>query len=116
MSKDGTNSVFILTRKIGGFYKLLNFTDEIGKDRKDLNTFKRMYKNVTLFFKKGEQTTLLEEIKSSYIKKINPQPTPNYKIITMDLETKEINNKMEPVCVSIYIGGDQDPIIKSFAI
>jgi hypothetical protein len=75
-----------------------------------------MYNSVTLFFIKGIQKTRLEEIKTDFIKKINLQSEPNYKIITMDLETCEINNKLEPVCFSIYIGGDKTPIIKSFGI
>jgi hypothetical protein len=116
MQNDDRNSVFLLTSKLGGYFKLFNFVDEIGRDYKDLTTFKRMYKNVTLFFKKGIQKTRLEEIKTDYIKKIDKQSKPNYKIIAMDLETREINQKLEPVCISIYIGGDKSPQIKSFAI
>jgi hypothetical protein len=33
----------------------------------------------------------------------------------MDLETREINDKMEVFCISVYIGGKQNEI-KSFKI
>ena len=123
------NIVYISIKKIGGLYELLHFRDEVWKDSRDLYTFKRFYKNTTLYFHKGIQVLLLEVIKCDFIKKLKPQKTPNLKIITMDLETREVDvdkvvvdkktqeeivvksKKLEPVCISVFIGADKPKII-----
>jgi hypothetical protein len=113
--------VLISVQKIGGLYEVLRFRDEILKDPRDLYSFKRFYKNTTIYFKKGIQVLLLEAIKCDFIKKLKAQKEPKFKIITMDLETREVAKDdrtkiMQPVCISIYIGGESDHKIISFKI
>jgi hypothetical protein len=115
------NVVYILVQKIGGLYEVLKFRDEILEDSRDLYTFKRVYKNTTIYFKKGIKVLILEMIKCTFITKLKEQKEPKFKIITMDLETREVikddkTKRMEPVCISIYIGGESNHQIISFKI
>jgi hypothetical protein len=112
------NVVYISVQKIGGLYEVLKFRDEILEDS---NTFKRVYKNTTIYFKNGIKVYLLEMIKCKFIQKLKEQKEPKFNIITMDLETREVikdekTKRMEPVCISLYIGGESEHKIISFKI
>jgi hypothetical protein len=100
------NFVTVYEKRLMGSIKILSFMDKLRviKNKIDYRTFERIFDDHTVYFLKGEVKLTTEEIKCKFIEKIKPHKTPNNKVITMDLETREINKRLEPVCVSIYDG------------
>jgi hypothetical protein len=82
---------------------ILSFKDFI-KDIGNLSTFERIVNNQKNIFEDGK--LIYKEIlrKVPFLKKINPSIYISKNIITMDLETRVIDNKIEPYCISIYDG------------
>jgi hypothetical protein len=89
---------------------LLQFMDVLRNGKKDLTTFTRLIKNQFYIFENGELIVKKINRKVTFLQKIKKDIFPSDKYITMDLETKEIDNKLVPYCVSIYDG----EISKSF--
>jgi hypothetical protein len=100
------NFVTVYEKRLIGSVKLFSFMDKLRVINKkvDYKTFDRIFDDKSIYFIKGEIKLNVEDIKCKYIEKIKPTKEPNNKVITMDLETREINKKLEPVCVSIYDG------------
>jgi len=100
------NFVTVYEKRLMGSIKIFSFVDKLKviKNKIDYRTFERIFDDHTIYFLKGDVKLTAEEIKCKYIEKIKPHKTPNNKVITMDLETREINEKLDPVCVSIYDG------------
>jgi len=88
---------------------LLSFKDTMN-DKSDLSTFTRTIKRQEYIFEEGK--LLLKKIEKN-VKFLSSKKKDKYlsdKIITMDLETRTINERMSAYCVSIYDG----KIFKSF--
>lgn len=77
-------------------------------ERSHLNTFKREItenKNTkTFYYIDGKIILSLEDKKVKYIKGIAKDSSTTPKILTLDLETRDIANKKIPICMSIYDG------------
>lgn len=121
--QDNSNLVSIFINRIGGLLLLSSFTDTTLSDPDDLYTFKRELEKRTIYYNKGEQICFIENIVKinwNFIKKFKiPRDKggkalpPSNRVITMDLETREIDSKMEAVCLSIsYV----DRSVKTFGI
>jgi DNA polymerase type B, organellar and viral len=100
------NFVTVYEKRLMGSIKVFSFMDKLRVINKkiDYRTFERIFDDHTIYFLKGEVKLTVEDVKCKYIEKIKPHKKPNNKVITMDLETREINKKLDPVCVSIYDG------------
>lgn len=114
-----SNVISVTAKQLGGNSNLLNFIDTVIKPNMKMNTFKRISDGVTLYFKKGVKELLTQEVEVKFFRGINKQPIPENNIITMDLETREINDKgdikMEVVCLSLYtVEKDGNEILKTF--
>jgi hypothetical protein len=113
------NIISVFYKRIG---RPIYFTDERESD--DLTTFTRTFSNISYKFNRGVQVLFKQLFdKIEFIDILKPHKTPRFKFITMDLETKEKDGKLIPVCISIYIPNDStknsggvDSIIKTFAI
>lgn len=95
------------------FYRdkeILKFKDKYDTSSKSDNTFVRTMDNSELHFYNGKCEFIKEYIKSSYIKGKLTDISIKNNIITLDLETRNINNVMHVISASIYDGS----IIKSF--
>jgi len=82
---------------------LLNFKDTMN-DKSNLNTFTRTINNQEFIFEDGE--LLIKKIKKkvSFLSKVKRNMSNSKNFITMDLETRIINEIMSSYCVSIYDG------------
>lgn len=82
---------------------LLTFKDTMN-DKSNLSTFTRIVKNHKYIFEDGE--LILKKIKKkvSFLSKIKRNMNNSKNFITMDLETRVINEIMSSYCVSIYEG------------
>jgi len=88
---------------------LLSFTDTM-LDKNDLTTFSRKFKNQEYVFNEGDLILKKLDRKVQYLKRIIRDSYLKEKFITMDLETRVINEVMTSYCVSIYDG----KVFKSF--
>lgn len=82
---------------------LFSFKDTM-LDVNDLSSFKREIKNQTYIFDKGELQLKKVNRKVRYISSIKPSVFLDDKIMTMDLETRNINGTLTPYCICIYDG------------
>jgi hypothetical protein len=82
---------------------LFSFEDHI-ENTNDLYTFKRIINNEEYHFINGEMVYKSVSRKVKYLKKVGISLYRTEKFITMDLETRTIDGKMEPICLSIYNG------------
>lgn len=86
---------------------VVKFTD-ILLNTGDLSEFKRRINNHTYYFKDGKVLYKEFTYKKPYIPKlgrrINYDREKDFKVITMDLETRSINGKISPYACSIYDG------------
>jgi hypothetical protein len=82
---------------------LLSFKDVLN-DKSNLSTFTRTIKNHEYIFEEGE--LIVKKIKKDvqFLTKINRSMHNSKNFITMDLETRVINEVMSSYCVSIYDG------------
>lgn len=106
--RDG-NRVEIVRVRFGEETILESFTDrrKIAGARYtlDRNSFARTKSDGTvLIYRQNKLAISLSEVKADFIEPLRPQSAPNMKILTMDLETRDIAGQLEPVCVSIYDG------------
>jgi hypothetical protein len=106
--KDNMNFVSIYEKRLTGKLQLFTFVDVLRLNKNaakpDYQTFNRVFNDKIISFVNGEISLNVDDIKCKYIDNIQKQGSPNNKIITMDLETREINGVLDPVCVSIYDG------------
>lgn len=73
------------------------------RDSSDLTTFTRSYKNITYKYCKGVQTLytrLVERIR--FISKLAPQKPPKHRFIAADMETRQIDRVLTPICISFF--------------
>ena len=90
--------------------EILNFNDKYDSNSQNYNTFVRTIGNSVLYYKNGKCEFIKQSLKSTYLKgKITDISIKN-NFITMDLETRKINNVMHVITASIYDGSN----IKSF--
>lgn len=82
---------------------LLSFKDTMN-DKEDLSTFTRSLKNQKYIFKEGILCLKMIEKISQFLKKVGASMYLSRKFITMDLETRVIEEKMSSYCVSLYDG------------
>ena len=106
---DGDNNYFIYVMIRGTV--IFTIKDTLDRDRADylhLNTFKREItenKNTkTFYFIDGKLILSLGDKKVKYIKGIAKHLNNTPKILTLDIETRDIGNKKIPICMSIYDG------------
>lgn len=92
-----------------GFGRPIIFVDKIHDTNPHM--FTRTFKGGLAFqysdgvvIEKSQQTT-----KQKFIKSLLPQAAPNNKVITMDLETREVNGSIHPICISVYM----DPAVQT---
>lgn len=115
--KFGENFVMVTIKDISSERIIRQFTDKLTRT-KNLDTFKRMLSNMTIWYVKGVQKFYTQHLKVQFIKKLVNKRELKLNIITMDLETCIKDNKMVPVLFSIYIGKtvNSEALIKSFPI
>uniref|UniRef100_UPI0030E2B40F DNA polymerase n=1 Tax=Daedaleopsis nitida TaxID=1140402 RepID=UPI0030E2B40F len=109
---------------------VVEFQDEL-LNTGDLSDFKRIINNYTYYFKDGEVVYKEFTYKKNYIPKlgrrINYNREKDFKVITMDLETRCINGVISPYACSIYDGkefkffyiseyGNSDALLKACII
>jgi len=82
---------------------VLTFTDIRG-DKYDLNTFSRIQKNKKYFFERGKLLVHMNVKNIKFLGKVKAQLHNSKNFLTMDLETRIINQVMSSYCVSIYDG------------
>ena len=95
---------------------ILSFYDYIDNPN-DLSTFRRVIDKTEYQFIDGKLVSNSVERKVKYMKKLTRALYRTEKFITMDLETRIIddNGKMEPVCLSTYDGEEKSTyFIKDF--
>ncbi len=80
---------------------LLEFTDIFGINP---TSFVRILKDQEFRYINGQLVLKKLVRKTKYISKIKLDKTINNKFITLDIETRTIDNIMEPYCISIYDG------------
>jgi hypothetical protein len=109
-----TNFVTVIIQGIGG--KPIVFTDT--RKENEMDTFTREFGSLFIKIKNGIQVLLEQPISCTFINKIKrEEKNPVLKIITMDVETRENDGKMELVCISFCIDQDgEKTILKTFAI
>lgn len=82
---------------------IIKFKDSI-LDVNDLTTFQREIKNQKYIFEKGNLKLKKIVRETNFISSINQSVSLSEKVLTMDLETRNINGKLIPYCVCIYDG------------
>jgi hypothetical protein len=103
------NIVYIIRKSLEGKKILFSFIDKVrhssfNKKTLKFSMFERSFKNKSIIFKDGKEVIRTEEIDTKFIGTIKKEGKPNKKIITMDLETRVLDDKLCPICVSIYDG------------
>jgi hypothetical protein len=88
---------------------LFSFKDTMN-DKSDLSTFTRNIKKQEYIFEQGKLLLKKNERNVKFLSSKKKDKYLSYKIITMDLETRTINEIMTAYCVSIYDG----KLLKSF--
>lgn len=85
----------------------MSLTDKLeisSKDNKSLDNFSRVIKTHEYYFKNGMIVFKTVERKCKFLSKIKGSINMSSKFLTMDLETRVINTKMSPYCVSMFDG------------
>lgn len=82
---------------------LFSFTDIFGENS---NSFTRILKDKEFIYKNGELIVKKLNRKTDFITKIKVDKQLSNKFITLDIETKTMDNVMVPYCVSIYDGSN----------
>jgi hypothetical protein len=118
--KGGENTVRVYSKALGTLVLVCTFKDYLGKNPRDLTTFKRVIKDKVIYYVKGEVSLLTKIIQNiKFIPKALSTTIPSDKVITMDFETKEIDNldlnikkekKLDVVCASLYTKGMDKPL------
>lgn len=80
---------------------LLEFSDTLD-NAGELSTFSRKLKNQIYFFVNGELVVKQIDRKVKFLKKLDKDSSFTKKFITMDLETRTIDGKMIPYCISFF--------------
>ena len=97
---DNYNEVHILNTN---HTLIVKFYDYI-MDKNNLNTFKRIIDNQTYYFKDGELLVKKLIRKTSFLKSIDCDKKFNNKFMTMDIETRLINNVITPYSICFFDG------------
>jgi hypothetical protein len=82
---------------------IIHFKD-IMLDNTDLSSFKRIIDKHEYLFRNGELILKSKKIITPFLSKIKQDSYMSTNFITMDLETRKIDNVLYPYCVSIYDG------------
>ncbi len=98
IGKNSMNIKYKLNDKV-----LLEFTD-ILRDLNNLSTFTRIIQNNKYYFEKGEIISKIKLHKVNKILTLKKQPYYINKFITLDIETKVINNVIIPYAISYFDG------------
>ena len=80
---------------------LLEFSDTLD-NAGELSTFSRKLKNQIYFFVNGELVVKQIDRKVKFLRKLDKDSSFTKKFITMDLETRTIDGKMIPYCISFF--------------
>jgi hypothetical protein len=91
--------------------ELLNFTDYFIKDNSSYDML-RKFKHQKFYFNKGQLVIKQLLIKKQLMRIKKKDKKFNNNFITCEIETREINNKLTPICFSSYNG----KVCKSFYI
>lgn len=90
--------------------KFIDYYDDIN----DLNTFVRLINNHKYYYKNNIIELKIMDVKTSIIKPIKKDNIPdkdinkiNKNIITLDIETRVLNNVLIPYCICFYDGKDK---------
>lgn len=75
-----------------------------GKSFKGFDSFTRLMNNISLVFREGKLVCKTHTPKVDYIKPISSEVNNDLKLLTLDIETRTINNKMIPYCVCYHDG------------
>jgi hypothetical protein len=86
-----------------GHITIIDFVDYIIKDN-DLFDFIREFKNQKFFIKNGKVIIKTRNIKTKTIDRIRKEKKLRSNFITADIETRNIDGILEPVCFCIYDG------------
>jgi len=70
----------------------------------NLSTFKREFKGKVYYYKDGELVFKQVERKCKFLTKVTGSSHISNKFVTLDIETRTLNGKMKPYCVSIFDG------------
>lgn len=104
ISQDGHNLLQVFIKRIGGYTLINKFTDIMGSDPNNNKTFTRIIGNLTIHYENGNKALIEELIDVPYIKKLKPfeRKKSNFSALALDIETREVNDKHEPILLSIY--------------
>lgn len=82
---------------------IFSFRDEM-KEKNNLDSFTRKLSGYTFDFLDRQLVLKQHDCKVSFMGTVSPHALRSDNFITLDLETRTINGKMKPYCVSIYNG------------
>jgi hypothetical protein len=107
--KYNENKVYIFKKSLQGPLRVLTFVDlaiysSFNKKTNKFSMFERLFGNKSITFKDGKKVLQTEQINPKFIPLVKSQKIPSEKFITMDLETRTLEDKLSPVCASIYDG------------
>jgi hypothetical protein len=107
--KYNENKVDIFKKTLQGPLRVLTFVDlaiysSFNKKTNKFSMFERLFGNKSITFKDGKKVLQTEQINPKFIPLVKSQKIPSEKFITMDLETRTLEDKLSPVCASIYDG------------
>jgi DNA polymerase type B, organellar and viral len=88
--------------------EILKFVDKYCIDEK--NRFTREIGNTKMYYENGECVFIKQELKTKFMQPKNPDTSIKSNFLTMDLETRTINDEMSVISASIFDGVN----IKSF--
>lgn len=83
--------------------ELLKFTDRFIKDNENYDLI-RTFKNQEFYFNKGQLLFKQRIIDNTLMKPKKKYNKCDNRFITCDIETRSINNKLTPVCISFFDG------------
>lgn len=111
IAKPNTGSIYKIT--LGKEYNyvevrsnklvIVSFKD-YSNDLNNLNTFTRVLNNQEYIFVNGELVLKKLSRKTTYLTDIKPHKKINNKFLTLDIETRTLDNIITPYCISIYDG------------
>lgn len=82
---------------------MIHFTD-ILLDVHDLSTFYRIIKEQSYLFVNGSLALKSVKRDHTYLGSLSPMKKTSFKVLTMDIETREDGETLSPYCISIYDG------------
>ena len=86
---------------------MLEFEDFLTEGEKNLGTFKRVMKNATIYYKNGIKVKEIINRKLKFINSISKDLYLNENFITLDIETRNVDGELFPICISIFDGNEK---------